>query len=183
MRVHPEVKVRINVACQSSRKGGTPQLITIHDTEGANVPHSSRDLRGLGEFFDRPATEASSHVATDEDGTSARYVSDSRKAWTQAFYNPWCLSIEMIGFAHQSWASKSKEPQLWETARWIAHWSKEHNIPIRRGRVTRDGRITRTGVIQHRSLGNLGGGHVDVSETFPMTKLLNMAREIRKRLD
>lgn len=183
MRVHPKVVVRKNVKCQSSRNGGTPQLITIHDTEGANVPHSARDLAGLASFFNDLNTQASSHVAVDEDEQSARLVPDDRKAWTQAFYNPWCLSIEMIGFARQSWNARSKEPQLREVARWIAWWSKEHDIPIRRGRVSQDGRILRSGVIQHRSLGRLGGGHVDVSTEFPMTKLLNLARTFRKALD
>jgi len=182
MRHHANVTVRIDVACQSSRNGADPLLIVLHDTEGANVPNSSRDLRGLGEFFDKLSTQASSHVANDEDGNSARYVRDSRKAWTQAFYNSVSLSIEQIGFARQDWNSQKKQPQLQETARWIAWWNKEHGIPIRRGRVSQDGRVLRSGVIQHRQLGNLGGGHVDVSEDFPMTKVLEMAREHRKHI-
>jgi N-acetyl-anhydromuramyl-L-alanine amidase AmpD len=182
MRHHPKVLVRNNVRCQSDRPAGCePRLIVLHDTEGANVPNSARDLASLGAFFDRLTTQASSHVAVDEDGCSARYVMDDRKAWTQAFYNPWCLSIEQIGFASDRWTAPRKNKQLHETARWIAWWNKEHpGIPIRRGRVSNDGRILRTGVIQHRDLGSLGGSHHDVSETFPMTKVLDFAREHRK---
>jgi hypothetical protein len=48
----------------------------------------------------------------DEDGNSARYVSDERKAWAQAFFNPIALSIEQIGFATDDWRSSKKEQQL-----------------------------------------------------------------------
>jgi hypothetical protein len=76
-RHHPKVTVRHNVACQSTRHGESPLLIVLHDTEGGNIPHSSRDLAGLGDYFDRLSTQASSHVAVDEDGHSARYVPDA----------------------------------------------------------------------------------------------------------
>lgn len=181
-RNHPRVEVRNNVACQSSRNGAGISLIVLHDTEGANIPHSVRDLVGLGEFFDRLSTQASSNVAVDEDGQSGRYVPDDRKAWAQAFYNSVALSIEQIGFARQSWTSKSKDRQLHETARWIAHWSYHHKVPIRRGSVSRDGRVTRSGVVQHRDLGNLGGGHVDVSASYPMNKVLSLARGYLREL-
>jgi hypothetical protein len=178
----PHAVVRHDVACQSDRHGAKLVLIVIHDTEGGNIPHSARDLAGLGDFFDRIGTQASSTVATDEDGNSARYVDDDKKAWAQAFYNPVALSIEQIGFATDNWRSKAKEPQLQETARWIALWNKRYGIPIRRARVSRDGRVLRSGVIQHRWLGTLGGGHHDVSAAYPMRKVLRYARAHRKAM-
>jgi hypothetical protein len=61
MRHHPKVLIRNNVACQSDRPAGVKlQLIVLHDTEGANIPNSARDLNGLGMFFDRISTQASS---------------------------------------------------------------------------------------------------------------------------
>jgi hypothetical protein len=92
------------------------------------------------------------------------------------------LSIEQIGFATDNWRSKAKEPQLQETARWIALWNKRYGIPIRRARVSRDGRVLRSGVIQHRWLGTLGGGHHDVSAAYPMRKVLRYARAHRKAM-
>lgn len=178
----PHAVVRHNVACQSDRHGSPLLLIVIHDTEGGNIPHSARDLAGLGDYFDRLSTQASSTVAVDEDGQSARYVPDERKAWAQAYYNPWALSIEQIGFATDDWNSAKKEKQLQEVARWIALWNKRFDIPIRAGAVTVDGRITKSGVKQHRSLGNLGGGHHDVSHDYPMAKVLQYARAHRKQL-
>jgi len=178
----PHVTVRNDVVCQSERHGADLLLIIIHDTEGGNIPRSVRDLEGLGDYFDKLSTQASSNVAVDEDGYSARYVPDAKKAWAQAYYNPWALSIEQIGFASDDWSSPKKEKQLQEVARWIAYWSKKHDIPIQAATVTSDGRITKPGVKQHRSLGNLGGGHHDVSHDYPMAKVLAYARKHRKAM-
>lgn len=181
MRHHPHVTVRHNVVNQSSRNGAKLQLVVLHDTEGANIPRSSRDLAGLGNFFNIPAREASSTVAVDQDGNSARYVDDDRKAWAQAFFNGPSLSIEQIGHQGDDWRGPSKAAELHETARWIAEWNRRHGIPIRRGLVI-GSRIVRSGVVQHRNLGALGGGHVDVSRTYPMGRVLRLAREHRKHI-
>lgn len=178
-RLRPNVVHRHIVSNQSSRNGVVPDLITIHTTEGQEIPDSARDLIGLGNFFDVPSTDASSHVANDSDGQSARYVVDSQKAWTQAFFNPRCLSIEQVGFASRwwkMWRTKDRD-QLRETARWIAHWSIKYDIPIRRSLGGR-----RSGVATHKSLGAAGGGHVDPGIGFPMLLCLRMARQIKREI-
>jgi N-acetyl-anhydromuramyl-L-alanine amidase AmpD len=175
-RAMPHVTVRTEVTCQSSRNGAKIQLIVIHDTEGGNIPNSSRDLQGLADYFNRLSTQASSHVATDQDGNSARMVSDEAKAWHCSYYNSPSLGIEQIGFATDNWRSRAKDLQLRETARWIALWHRRYGIPIRRGLVSPDGRVLRTGVTQHRRLGNLGGAHHDVAVAYPMTKVLRYAK-------
>jgi hypothetical protein len=178
MRVEPNVVIRENVRNQSSRNGCELRLIVVHSTESLNIPDSARDLRGIADWFDNPSAQASSHVVTDADGQSARLVPDDRKAWTQAFYNPWCLSIEQIGRAAAGhWAHAEVE----ESARWIAMWHERHNIPIRKGRVTADGRISQTGVIRHSELGRLGGGHSDPGKDFPLHDCLQIARRIARR--
>jgi hypothetical protein len=179
-RPFPNVVVRKNVRNQSSRNGATPALIVVHDTEGGNVPQSSRDLEGLAGWFDNPTAQASSHVATDQDGNSARFVKDENKAWSQMYFNSVGLSIEQIGFATDDWASPAKLPQLRETARWVAYWSRHYGIPIRKATVTRDGRVTRSGVIQHRALGHLGGDHHDVDVAYPGGRVLSLARQYAK---
>lgn len=172
-RAFPNVVVRRNVACQSSRNGARPQLIVLHSTEGQNVPDSAADLAGLAAFFDRLTTQASSHVATDSDGNSSRMVPDDMKAWTCAGFNPVSLNIEQIGFAAQKeWATA----ELRETARWIAYWSRKHNIPIREAAVM-GGAVTRTGVIYHSALGAFGGGHSDPGAGYPLEKVLDYARD------
>ena len=181
MRLRPNVVHRRDVRNQSSRNGVKPWLIVIHTTEGQNLPGSARDLIGLGGWFDNPASQASSHVATDSDAQSARYVRDDQKAWTSAAFNSVSLNIEQVGFASRTrawWNTRDRE-QLRETARWIAEWSLEFDIPIRSSRGGR-----RPGIARHSELGLAGGGHSDPGAGFPMWLCRRMARNIkRKRLD
>jgi N-acetyl-anhydromuramyl-L-alanine amidase AmpD len=170
--IHPSDDVVRHVRNCSSRHGVKPILIVLHDTEGANIKGIT-DLKGLGDFFDNPAVQASSHVATDAEGNSARFVADELKAWHVAFFNSPSLGIEQVGFASQgSWP----DAQLQETARWVARWAHEYGIPIRQGRVSLDGRIIQSGVVRHSDLGNLGGGHHDPGGNFPFTEVLRIAR-------
>lgn len=175
-RTHANIVVRQNVVCQSSRHGADIALIVVHDTEGANIK-GIRDLQGLANYFDNIRTQASSHVATDADGNSARMVGDHAKAWHCAYYNSVSLGIEQIGFAsQQSWV----EAELRETARWIAHWHIHYGIPIRKGAVTLDGRVSKHGVVRHSDLGNLGGGHRDPGPNYPLRHVLDLARHFSR---
>jgi hypothetical protein len=162
----PHEVIKRSVVCQSSRNGVKPSLIVLHDTEGGNVPNSTKDLQGLGDYFDRLSTQASSNVAVDSDGYSAQYVPDKAKAWAQAAYNPQALSIEQIGFMTQkSWP----EAQLKKTAQYIAYWSKTYGIPITYS--------TSHGVCEHKNLGAKGGGHLDCGPTYPFDRVLSLARD------
>lgn len=174
-RFRPHVSIEDLNCGHSSRHGARITLITVHDTEGANIPGVT-DLRNLGPVF-RPDQEKSAHVATDGEGHSGRYVRDADKAWHCAFYNTVSLGIEQIGRAAQaSWP----DAQLRETARWIAYWNHLHGVPLRKGAVTRDGRVTRSGVVRHSDLGNLGGGHTDPGSNYPLAKVMQYARHYAK---
>lgn len=173
MTAAPKADVTRYVRNRSSRGGVRPSLIVLHTTEGSNRA-GLEDLRGLGSWFDNPAASASSTVANDAEGHNARYCRDEDKPWTQARYNAVSLSIEQIGFASQRFWP---DAQLRSTARWIAHWSKKHGIPIRRGAVS-GGAVTRSGVVQHSELGALGGGHHDCGPNYPLARVLELARAI-----
>jgi hypothetical protein len=181
--VKPEY-VRI-VGNQSSREGSKPQLIVLHttfDPRSGSRPvvrdePGIKDLKHLGAWFDDPKTEASSHVANDAEGNDARYVRDRRKAWTQAAFNSVSLSIEQIGsagFDRRTWMVK-RQPQLENTARWIAHWHRRWDIPIRRAEVS-GSTVTRSGVATHDQLGSAGGGHHDPGKDYPFGYVLRLAR-------
>lgn len=164
---------------QSSRDGAVPKLIVLHTTESHNRPGVS-DLESLASFFDNPAVQASSHIANDAEGNDCRMVPDQMKAWTQANYNPVCLSIEQIGFAattRDEWFQNASH-QLANSARWIAHWSIARGIPIRRA-VTLFGGVQRSGVASHKQLGSTGGGHVDPGSGYPFKYVLLLARFFR----
>lgn len=177
MRHHPHVTIRHNVANQSSRNGLTPHLIVLHDTEGGNIPHSNRDLAGLGDWFNNPKAQASAHVGVDQDGNSGRYVDDQAKAWACVAYNSLSLNIEQIGHATDDWTAKAMREELEETARWLAIWNHRHGIPLTRIRDPR-----KAGVLQHRDLGLPGGGHHDVSASYPVAYVLRRARFHRDHL-
>ena len=180
--------VRI-VGNQSSRDGAVPELIVIHATTD---PRSSsgpvfrdrpgiRDLRRLGRWFDNPRSAVSSHVANDADGNDARYVRDGRRAWTEVAFNPVSLSIEQIGsvdFSRATWMRR--QPQLKDTARWIAHWHRKWGIPIRPAQVSGTSVIT-PGVATHAQLGAAGGGHRDPGSDYPLTYVLGLARSLAAR--
>lgn len=175
-RAYPNVVIRRAARNQSSRNGIRPQLIVIHSTESSNRPGSS-DLAAIGAWFDNPTAQASSHVCTDGDGNSARYVADTAKAWHCAGYNSVSLGIEQIGRAAQSSWSPD---EIRESARWVAYWSRKHGIPIRRGAVT-GGRVVKSGVVTHADLGVTGGGHHDPGAGYPVADLLRLAAFYRSR--
>jgi len=178
-RLAPDVVVRHYSPCQSDRSGGIPlNLIVLHDTEGANI-EGVADLVGLGDWFGSLSTQASSHVATDADGNSARFVSDHKKAWHCMGYNSASLGIEQVGFVSQTRTAWLKNwRQLRETARWVAYWSHRYGIPIRKGAVS-NGVVTRAGVLRHMDLGAIGGGHVDPGTNYPFGRVLVLARAYR----
>jgi N-acetyl-anhydromuramyl-L-alanine amidase AmpD len=167
-RIYPAVHVRRWSPNKSTRTTGI-RLIVLHSTEGNNVPGDG-DLIGLGGWFANPAAQVSSHVATDADGHSARYVRDRDKAWHCAAYNSPALGIEQVGRAAQtSWS----DAQLRETARWIAVWSRYYSIPITHS--------TTAGVCTHSDLGAAGGGHHDPGTDYPLDKVLKYAADYRKK--
>lgn len=155
---------------RSSRGGVTPRLIVLHITVSHNRPGMG-DINGILEFFDRPSTQASSHIVNDRDGNDARCVPDTDKAWTQAAYNPQALSVEQIEYevkSRQRWLSESRK-QLDNTALWVAFWSQKYGIPLVHSTVR--------GVCQHRDLGAAGGGHSDCSPDYPLDYVLAKAKE------
>lgn len=174
-RVSPHVNVTMWSPNQSSRQGARPSLIVIHATVSHNQP-AYADLRAIGRLFQNPDFQASSHVCTDNDGHSARYVRDTEKAWHCAGFNRVSLGIEQILPAD---GSELTRDLYRETARWVARWSKIWHIPIQLGHVS-GARVTRPGVIRHSSLGRIGGGHSDPGP-YDMNAMLNLARYYRAR--
>jgi len=174
----PYERVQMNVANQSARGIPKPVLMVLHSTEGHNRK-GVQDLIALGHYFDNPSVQASSHVGVDAEGYSARYVMDSRKAWTCAGFNSASLNIEMIGFSSQKWWPSKQEKKV---AKYLAYWSKKYGIPLRVARVNGNtGRIISTGVIRHSDLGVFGGNHGDPGAGFNVKKVIRYAKFYKAR--
>jgi N-acetyl-anhydromuramyl-L-alanine amidase AmpD len=175
-RYTPKVGTTILSPNKSSREGVHPTLIVIH----ATVSHNLRglgDLKSIGEYFAKLSTEASSHVCTDNEGHSARYVWDRDKAWHCAGFNRMSLGIEQILPAD---GSELTRDLYRETARWVARWSKMYGIPIHKGKVS-GAEVIRTGVVRHSELGVIGGGHTDPGK-YDMAAMLALARFYRSKI-
>lgn len=178
VRVHPHVNVVHWSPNKSTRGGALPTLIAIHATAGHNRP-GVVDLQGLGEWFGMKSSQVSSHVATDNEGHSARFVRDAEKAWHVAGYNRMALGIEQVAPGD---GSEITLAMLEETARWVARWSVMHKIPITEtAHVTQGGVILVPGPVRHSTLGVLGGNHSDPGP-YDMHRMLWHARAYKKRL-
>lgn len=177
MRLEPDIAlVRIS-SNKSPRYGKVPKILVLHSTESRNVEGTS-DLVGVASWLCNPAAKASAHVIVDSDGQSARIVQDEFAAWSCANYNAESLNIEQVGSASQThWPVE----ELRETARWLALWSLRHDIPLRRGRVLL-GKVVRKGVVTHAQLGAVGGGHTDPGSGYPVKRVIELAKQIRKEL-
>ena len=161
----PHAEVNIPSPFHSKRSGGVkPSIVVLHSTESHNAPGCA-DLVAVGKWFQNPAAQVSSHVCTDGEGHSARYVPDEPKAWHCAGANSISLGVEQIGQAAQtSWPTA----QLKETAKWIAFWSRKYGIPIQSSTVH--------GVCRHSDLGAAGGGHHDPGPAYPLDRVLRYAK-------
>jgi hypothetical protein len=155
----------------SSRGGSSVRLVVLHTAEGA------RTIESLGGFF-QGNVGASSHAGADDTpNTIGEYVSRGNKAWTQADYNPQCVSIELCGFADWSTAEwRDNHPNMLEnTAKWIAEECAHFGIPVTNlsaSQAQSNGR----GVCQHNDLGSGGGGHWDCGPNFPIDYVLSLAK-------
>lgn len=175
-RYTPHVDETIWSPNKSSREGAHPTLIVIHATVSHNKPGLD-DLTAIGNYFAETSTQASSHVCTDNEGHSARYVRDGDKAWHCAAFNRLSLGIEQILPGDGSELSRNLYR---ETARWVARWSKIWHIPIQKGAVS-GYTVTRPGVVRHSELGRPGGGHSDPG-VYDMHAMLSLARFYRSKI-
>jgi hypothetical protein len=179
-RYKPDVDYTHYTKSKSSRHGAPIKLIVIHTTQGQNLP-GVKDLVSLGQWWDASygtPQACSSTVGVDNEGNSARYVHDVDKPWTQAYYNPWSLSIENVGQANVTdWTELIYK----ENARWIAFWCNRHDIRPYKAQVTASGIIVKSGVIRHSDLGPLGGNHKDPGSEFELAHCCELARGYLKR--
>lgn len=170
----PEPKVVTSYVKNYSARvaGARPLLLVVHDTESPNAAGLA-DVQAIRAWFNNPASQASSNYTTDADGNTIAMVPDTAKAWTQAAFNSYAISDEMIGYASQkSWPTS----QLLEVANIFAHEAAKWGIPIRLGAVS-GCTVTRAGIVDHLMLGACGGGHHDNGPDFPMARFIALVSQ------
>jgi hypothetical protein len=155
----------------SSRAGSPITTLVLHTAEGA------LSIASLGAYFSNPAAQVSSHVGIDDQaGTIGEYVQRPGKAWTAANANPYAVQAELCAFASWDSAEWNRHPNMLATAAaWIAEESAALGIPIAT-LTDAQAQSAGRGVCQHAQLGAMGGGHWDCGPSFPIARVLEMAK-------
>jgi hypothetical protein len=143
----------------SSRNGAPILLFVIHFTVSKDSGWAG--ILGNVKWFDSAAASASSNWIIDRlIGACATVVQETDKAWAQAGFNPWSLSVEVTANG-----TEGSLVQGAGKARLIALMRRAHDvykIPYRHGKVS-GCRVVQSGFVIHKDLGQCGGGHVDVT--------------------
>jgi N-acetyl-anhydromuramyl-L-alanine amidase AmpD len=156
----------------STRQGTRPLLWVVHDAEMPNLPKLA-SLHAIAAWFNNPAVQASSNYATDAWGNTVLMVPTTAKAWHVAFFNPWAIGDELIGYASQkSWPVA----QLRAAAELAARDDLKYGIPIQHGKVA-GCTIVRPGIVRHADLGGCGGGHHDPGTGFPLPRFIALVKQ------
>lgn len=147
----------------------------FHTTQGAE------DIRSLGSWFANPAAQCSSHHGADnfERGLFGAYVYENHKAWTQGNANPYCLSIELCGFAEWSrttWLN-SKPVLVDNAAQWLRYIVDKYALPwtLLNDSQAQDPNVR--GICQHVNFGAWGSGHWDCGSGFPIDVIVDKAKK------
>ena len=105
-----------------------PNLIILHNTDSYNKTGND-DLKSVeATLRDR---NLSVHIVNDGEGKCARLCPDDIIADHAQGWNTQSLGIEQVSRIGQPTSSYSAA-QIDNTAKWIAHWSKKYDIPIKR---------------------------------------------------
>jgi hypothetical protein len=142
----------------SSRRGVRPRLWVLHYTVSSNRPGWS-DVEAIDSLFNNASFAASSNYVIDNEGHCDYIVRESDKAWTQATYNPVSISVEVINTGSEP--TYAEAAGLAKIAQVISDSSKRWDIPIRHGAVS-GCTVTRSGIVDHSTLGACGGNHNDI---------------------
>jgi N-acetylmuramoyl-L-alanine amidase len=159
----------------SSRNGARPALLVAHFTVSPNRPGWS-DVNSVVGLFNNTRAQASSNYVTDADGHCALIVPETQKAWTQAFFNPWSISIEEINTGSEPTYAGRKG--LAKIGLVFSDAGRRWGIPLRHGRISSKCHIGRAGIVQHAELGACGGGHVDIGH-YRLSQVIQAARAAR----
>lgn len=143
----------------STRRGVRPRIFVLHYTVSPNRLGWS-DVNAVVGEFNTWAFQASSNYVIDGEGNCAYIVRESDKAWTQAAYNPLAISVEVINSGREARyiapVGLAKLALVANDA--LCRWE----IPVQGG-ATSGGTVTRPGIVDHASLGVVGGGHHDIT--------------------
>jgi hypothetical protein len=158
-----------------SSRNGAPILLGVIHWTGSAITRGWSGIDGNLKWFDTAAAQASSNYITDSWGDCALAVAESQKAWTQAAFNPWSLSVEIVNPGvlplFRAQAGFDRVVEL------LVGWHDRWDLPLRRARVS-GCKVLLSGILAHRDLGACGGGHPDVGTGGDVDRLIAAAKKI-----
>lgn len=165
------------VVNQSSRRGVAPRLFVLHETVSPNRAGWS-DVNAIVALFNRPSFSASSNFVIDHEGHCAYIVNLGNKAWAQAGFNSVAVSVEMIDTATRADGSYADGAGLAKLGKVFREVHRRYpSIAAQRG-ATSGCSVTRSGIVDHATLGSCGGGHVDITPWNQAGGLDRIARSL-----
>lgn len=142
----------------SSARNGRPILLgVLHQTISPDAGWSG--VNGVVAWFNNPAAQASSNYVVARTGGQCAYiVPETSKAWAQAGFNSVALSVEVTETGREgSYVVGAGRARVLELMR---AWHHRWHLPYRHGAVS-GCTVVRSGFVEHRDLGQCGGGHFD----------------------
>lgn len=113
------------------RRARDIRLIVIHSAEAADSLGGDTSAEGVANYFARPSTQASTHLAADRD-SCVRMLPDLIIPWGASGANYDGLHIEICGYARwtrSEWLERT--PMLRRAAYKVARWCWQYDVPAR----------------------------------------------------
>lgn len=164
-------KIEVNRIREGNVHGRlTPSVVVLHSTESHDRPGTS-DISGVLGYLERTPEALGIHYVIDKEGNVGQGARINQMVYHARGANSIGIGIENIGFAHHThWNREDRTPQIDELARILAYLSKDRGIPLKHS--------TKHGIAKHSDFP--AGGHSDPGSTFPMKRVLKLAKKYRK---
>jgi hypothetical protein len=151
-----------------------PTRIILHCTEGPQR-EGTIDIEGVAGYWRHQDAGYGTHLVIDAQGNTLRWARDGYTTWGTGGANTGSLQIEIIGYTSYTaaqWAAC--RAGLKQTSKWIAYWSRTHNIPISLS--------TEHGVCTHAMCSAAGypTDHGDPGPNYPLSQVLRWARVYKR---
>lgn len=147
-----------------------PSVVVLHSTESHDRP-GTEDVEAVLKYLEDTPEALGVHFVTDKEGNLGQGARINQLVYHAKGANSISVGIEQIGFAHHThWNRIDRTPQIEKVAKTLAYISKERGIPLRHS--------TTHGVALHRDFPL--GHHTDPGESYPLSRVLRLARRFKK---
>lgn len=162
------------------RQASAIKWAVIHSAEASDDFGADTTAEGVANYFARPSTQASTHLAVDRD-SCVRMLPDLIIPWGASGANSNGLHVEICGRAGWSraqWLNPSRLPMIDRAAYKVAMWCYHYSIPVRWvGPVGL--KLGRKGLTTHKEVNDAfrNGSHWDPGPGFPKDVFLGYVKK------